>query len=81
MALDSTELTWASRYELEVTKTVMINTRRADIKEILAERFGGVSPDVSTLIDATTGEDELNALFKRALRVQTQDELALPPAS
>jgi len=74
MALEATELTWRSRVDLDVT----VRTRREDIKKAVEVRFGRVPPEVDAVIDGTETEEELNALFERALRAQTESDLLRP---
>jgi len=81
-AMETTQLTWRSRVSLEVaeevTQTVTLQTKREDIKELIQGRFGAVSPDIEALIDATDSVDDLRALFRRAISVDTESELLRP---
>jgi len=74
MALEATELTWRSRVDLDVT----VRTRREDIRKIVEVRFGRVSPEVDAVIGETEAEEELNALFERALQAQTENDVLRP---
>jgi len=67
----TTELTWRSRVDQEVT----IRTRREDIREIVRRKFGRVSPEVEALIDGTDSEDDLKALFGRTIDAQAEHDL------
>ncbi len=67
----TTELTWRSRVDQEVT----IRTRREDIREIVRRKFGRVSPEVEALIDGTDAEDDLKALFGRTVDAQAEHDL------
>ncbi len=74
MALKTAELSWRSRVDLEVT----LRTRREDIRKAVEVRFGRVSPEVDAIIGEATTEEELNALFERALRARTENDLLRP---
>jgi len=74
MALEATELTWRSRVDLDVT----VRTRREGIRKAVEVRFGRVSPEVDAGIGETETEEELNALFERALRAQTENDVLHP---
>jgi len=65
--MEATELTWRSRFKLEV--------RREDIKRVVQVRLGRLSPEVEAAINAITSDDELEALFDRALVAQTESDL------
>jgi len=67
-------LTWRSRVDLDVT----VRTRREDIRKVVEVRFGRVSPEVNAVIDETETDEELNALFERALRAQTENDMLRP---
>lgn len=67
----TTELTWRSRVDQEVT----IRTRREDVREIVRRKFGRVSPEVEALIDGTDSEDDLKALFGRTVDAQAEHDL------
>lgn len=41
-------------------------------------RFGRVSPEVNAVIGETETDEELNALFERALRAQTENDVLRP---
>ncbi len=69
--MEATELTWRSRIDLEVT----LRTRREDIRELMQGKFGRVSPEVEAVIDGAATEDDLSALFRRAIAAQTEDDL------
>ena len=68
---EATELTWRSRIDLEVT----LRTRREDIRELMQDKFGRVSPEVEAMIGAASTEDDLRALFRRAIAAQTESNL------
>jgi len=71
MAVDLSQLTWASRREIEV--------RQEDIRELVQIRFGQVSPDVEAAIDKSADtDDELEALFRRAATARTESDLLAP---
>ncbi len=74
MALEATELSWRSRVDLEVT----LRTQRKDIRKAVEVRFGRVSPEVDAVIGEAATEEELNALFERALRAQTENDVLRP---
>ncbi len=67
-------MTWRSRVDLDVT----VRTRREDIRKVVEVRFGRVSPEVNAVIDETETDEELNALFERALRAQTENDMLRP---
>ena len=71
MTMEATELTWADQIDLRTT----LRTRREVIRELVQARFGSVSPRLSTLIDSIDSEEDLKALFRRAIAAQTEDEL------
>ena len=71
-AMETTELTWRSRFKLEV--------RREDIKRVVQVRLGRLSPEVEAAINAITADEVLDAFFDRALVAQTESDL-LRPAS
>lgn len=74
MALETAELSWRSRVDLEVT----LRTQRKDIRKAVEVRFGHVSPEVDAVIGETATEEELNALFERALRARTENDILRP---
>jgi hypothetical protein len=47
---------------------------REAIRRVVRTRFGSVPPALETALQATTREEELAALFDRALKAQTVDE-------
>lgn len=55
-----------------------MRTRREDIRKVVEVRFGRVSPEVNAVIDETETDEELNALFERALRAQTENDMLRP---
>jgi len=69
--MEATELTWRSRIDLEVT----LRTLRENIRELSQGKFGRVSPEVEAMIDGAATEDDLRALFRRAIAAQTEDDL------
>ena len=69
--MKTTELTWQSRIDQEVT----IRTRREDIREIVHRKFGRVAPEIEALIDGTDSEDDLKALFGRAIDARTEHDV------
>ena len=71
MALEATELTWRSHVDLDVT----LRTRRKDIRKVVEVRFGRASPEVDAAIGETATEEELKALFERALRARTENDV------
>jgi len=71
MAVDLSQLTWASRHEIEVTQNL--------IREAVQERFGSVSPDVEAAIEQSAETDDaLDALFRRAVTARTESDLLAP---
>jgi len=71
MAVDLSQLTWASRREIEV--------RQEDIRELVQERFGSVSPEVEAAIEQSAETDDaLMALFRRAVTARTESDLLAP---
>jgi len=71
MAVDLSQLTWASRREIEI--------KQEDIREAVQERFGYVSPDVEAAIEKSADtDDELKALFRRAVTARTESDLLAP---
>jgi len=74
-AMEATELTWASRIDLEAS----VRTRRDYIKKVIRARFGRVTPEVEAAIDGTDSEDDLDGMHDLALVAQSESEL-LPPA-
>jgi len=71
MAVDLSQLTWASRREIEV--------RQEDIRELVQERFGSVSPEVEAAIEQSAETDDaLMALFRKAATAQTESDLLAP---
>ncbi len=69
--MEATELTWRSRVEIEI--------RREDIKRAVRVRFGHIAPEVEAVINTAEYDDELDALFDRAVLAQTETDL-LPSA-
>ena len=74
--LEATELTWADQVFLRGRQEGAVLTRREDIRQVVRARFGGVPPALETALQAMTHEEELAALFDRALHAQTVDELS-----
>ena len=71
MAVDLSQLTWASRREIEVRQNV--------IREVVQERFGSVSPDVEAAIERSAETDDaLVALLRRAATARTESDLLAP---
>ena len=66
--------TSAGRPDLEVT----LRTLRQDIRELIEGRFKSIPPNVEAVIDATDDEDELRALFRRAITAPTESDLVDP---
>src|SRR5205823_14187982 len=75
VTMEATELTWAGQIDLRSS----LRTRREDIKRLIQFKFGGVSPEIDALVEATETEDGLTALFDRALVAQHEEELLQPP--
>jgi len=68
MAVDLSQLTWASRREIEI--------RQEAIREIVQIRFGRVSPDVEAAIEQSAETDDaLMALFRKAATARTESDL------
>lgn len=71
MVVDLSQLTWASRLEIEFRQNV--------IREVVQERFGSVSPDVEAAIEQSAETDDaLDALFRRAVTARTESDLLAP---
>ena len=71
MTMEATQLTWADELMLRNE----LQTKRKDIKDVIAFKFGEVPSDVDAAIDSATTEQELTALFQRAAVARTQDDL------
>lgn len=69
-SMEATDLTWAGAIDLEAT----LRTQRKAIREVVQYKFGQVSPAVQAVINGTDAEEELDALFKRALAAQTEQD-------
>jgi hypothetical protein len=48
---------------------------REGIRRLVRARFGSIPPALESALQAMTREEELAALFDRALQAQTMDEL------
>ena len=72
--MEATELTWASRIDLEAS----VRTRRDYIKKVIRARFGRVTPEVEAAIDGTASEDDLDGTLDRALAARSESELLSP---
>ena len=77
--MEATELTWADQVFLrgreEGRQEGAVLTMREDIQRVVRARFGSVPSTLEAALQAMTREDELAALFERALHAQTVDEL------
>ncbi len=69
--MEATELTWRSRIDLEAP----LRTLHENIRELMQGKFGRVSPEVDAMIDGAATEDDLRALFRRAIAAQTEGDL------
>ncbi len=68
MAVDLSQLTWASRHEIEIRQNV--------IREAVQERFGQIPPEVEAAVEKSADTDEeLRALFRLAITVPTLSAL------
>ncbi len=59
------------RPDLEAT----LRTRRQNMRELIEGRFKSIAPEVEAVIAGTDDEDELRALFRRAIIAPTQRDL------
>jgi hypothetical protein len=81
--LEATELTWADQWFLrgrqegreEGRQEGVVLAMREGIRRVVRARFGSVPPALESALQAMTREEELAALFDRALQAQTVDEL------
>src|SRR6184192_1512020 len=80
--LEATELTWADQVFLrgrqegreEGRQEGAVQATREAIRRVVRAHFGSVPPALETALQAMTQEEELAALFDRALHAQTVDE-------
>jgi hypothetical protein len=77
--LEATELTWADQVVLrgrqEGRAEGVVLAMREDIRRVVRARFGSVPPTLESALGAMAREEELAALFDRALKAQRVDEL------
>jgi flagellar biosynthesis/type III secretory pathway protein FliH len=85
--LEATELTWADQMFLrgrqegreegrqEGRQEGVVLAMREGIRRVVRARFRSVPPALETALQAMTREEELAALFDRALKARTVDEL------
>jgi len=85
--LEATELTWADQVFLrgrqegreegrqEGRQEGAVQATREAIRRVVRAHFGSVPPALETALQAMTQEEELAALFDRALHAQPVDEL------
>ncbi len=71
MAIEATELTWRDQVEMEGAT----RAEREFIRELVRRKFERVSPEIESLIDRTEAEDDLKALFGRAIDARTESDL------
>ena len=78
--LEATELTWADQVFLrgreEGRQEGAVQATREAIRRVVRAHFGSVPPALETALQAMTQEEELAALFDRALHAQMVDELS-----
>jgi hypothetical protein len=73
--LEATELTWADQWFLRGHQEGVVLAMREGIRRVVRARFGSVPPALEAALGAMTREQELAALFDRALKAQRVDEL------
>ena len=69
--MEATELTWADQVFLRGRQEGVVLAMREGMRRVVRARFGSVPPALETM----TREQELAALFDRALKAQRVDEL------
>ena len=75
--MEATELTWANQWFLrgrqegreEGRQEGVVLAMREDIRRVVRARFGSVPPSLETALQGMTREEELTALFDRALSI------------
>jgi hypothetical protein len=66
-----------SPYLLEVEAAVRLKTKRAYLKVLLEERFGALPADWWDRLAGVTDLDQLDQLFRAAVRVNRLEDLPL----
>ena len=90
--MEATELTWADQVFLrgrqegheegrqegreEGRQEGVVLAMREDIRRVVRARFGSVPPSLETTLQAMTREEELAALFDRALKAEAVEDLS-----
>jgi len=66
-----------SKQVLEWQQQARIETRRADVRELLEDRFGPLPATVLEKLQAIADPDKLHATFRQALRLRSLQDLQL----
>jgi hypothetical protein len=66
-----------SKQVLEWQNEAVVRARRADLRDLLQERFGTVPEAVRQRIEATTDPERLRAALRQVLHIKAPDELQL----
>ncbi len=69
--MEGTRLTWAD----EIILRNELQTRREDIRHLIQRKFGEAPAGVDAVIGSAGTDDEITALFDRAIFARIEDDL------